>query len=101
MSNPLRGSRVATLSAYPSAGSSDVALYGIHPDGTGLTQVTSSLHGSKSWLPRWSPDGSKLLFVTFIDGPDQADLWAADADGSNLAQLTHDPGTYESYAWAP
>ena len=72
----------------------------VHPDGTGLETITPVKGGSGSWDPQWSPDGSKLLFQ---HGPDwnQMDLWTANADGSGLSQLTHDPGRYTFYAWGP
>lgn len=46
-----------------------VGIYLIHPDGTGLHRVTS-LAASSDWQdsPRFSPDGSKLVFTEFLDG---------------------------------
>jgi len=76
-------------------------LFVVHPDGTGLTEVTTPEDGLFSFGPVWSPDSTKLLFARGEDGFDQTELWAANADGSELTQITHTSGGYTSYAWAP
>jgi serine/threonine protein kinase len=50
-----------TRIAFFSDRGKDSHLFTIHPDGTGLTQVTS-LNGETNIFPRWSPDGSYLYF---------------------------------------
>jgi Tol biopolymer transport system component len=77
-------------------------LFVIHPDGTGLAQVTSSDEdGLFSFGPVWSPDGSRLLFVRGVDEFDDTDLWIVGVDGTRLTQLTHSPGGYGGYAFLP
>lgn len=76
-------------------------LFVVYPDGTGLKAITSTADGSFSFGPAWSPDSGKLLFVRSKTGFDSTDLWTANVDGSNLAQLTHSPATYNSYVWLP
>jgi TolB protein len=71
----------------------------IHPDGSGLKAITSEQMLSGSWSPQWSPDGSRLVFQSSSRDGDHADLWTSNADGSDLAQLTHDPGRYDTYTW--
>jgi TolB protein len=39
----------------------------------------------------WSPDGRRLVFVSDRTGDDE--LWAVDADGGTLEQLTRHAGT--------
>ena len=74
----------------------------IHPDGTGLRTITPTKGGSGSWAPEWSPDGSRLLLLHSATPVwDQMDLWTANADGSDLVPLTHDPGLYTFPAWGP
>ena len=75
----------------------------VHPDGTGLQQLTSSSGGLRSWGPVWSPDGSALLLTRLPDLGGQFDskLWFVNVDGSNLTQLTNTPAYYFSYGWSP
>lgn len=65
----------------------DVRVEG-HPDQTPLNQ-----------LPRWSPDGKRILFLSNRDG--KGNLYLMDADGSNLTKLTdrYDPPV--APAWSP
>jgi hypothetical protein len=77
-------------------------IFIVHPDGTGLRELTSSSSGFASWGPIWSPDSSALLFVR-NPGSEQFDseLWFANVDGSDLTQLTDTPAEYLSYGWSP
>ena len=77
-------------------------LFVVHPDGTGLAQLTSSdVDGLFSFGPMWSPDGTKLLFVRGVDELDSTDLWIVNVDGTSLSQVTHTLGSYGGYAWVP
>jgi len=50
-------------------------------------------------LPRWSPDGAKLTFVSDRSG--NLDLFVMDADGSNVQQLTTGPERDTLPSWSP
>ncbi len=77
-------------------------LFVIHPDGTGLAQITSTEEdGLFSFGPVWSPDSTKLLFVRGLDELDSTDLWTVNVDGTGLSQVTHSSGSYGGYAWFP
>lgn len=54
------------------------------------------------WNARWSPDGSKILFVEERLQPTGA-LWTIEPDGSNLTKVFEDPdGRFvNSPAWSP
>lgn len=39
------------------------------------------------WMPRYSPDGDRIAFMSDHDGT--ANLWVADVDGTNARQITH------------
>ena len=68
-------------------GDSEVAV--INPDGSGLTNLTSN--SATDVTPRWSPDGTKIAFMSDRDG-DQ-DIYTMDADGSDVALVTTDSGS--------
>jgi Tol biopolymer transport system component len=69
----------------------------VHPDGTGLRQVTPPVDGAILWTPVWSPDSTKLL-LNRQDPNGETSLWTANTDGSELAKLT-DTERLTTYAW--
>jgi Tol biopolymer transport system component len=69
----------------------------VHPDGTGLRQVTPPVDGAIFWTPVWSPDSTKLL-LNRQDPNGETSLWTANTDGSELAKLT-DTERLTTYAW--
>lgn len=69
-------------------------LWKIHPDGTGLTQVTQS----PGWdeLPMWSPDGSKIAFLR------ERAIYVVNDDGTGLAVVADIKGGYPFQPqWSP
>ncbi len=70
-------------------------LFRMHPDGSGLIQVTSAR--SVDAQPAWSRDGKWILFTSNRAHPDMRgkgksnwDIWAIQPDGRNLIRLTAD-----------
>jgi Tol biopolymer transport system component len=61
-------------------------LFVIQPDGSGLRQLTDD--DAKDRLPRWSPDGSSILFYSNRSG--RYGAWTIRPDGSGLEPLTVD-----------
>jgi Tol biopolymer transport system component len=73
-------------------------LYTIPSEGGEATRITSGQ--GYDMQPRYSPDGTKLVFVSDRDGSEN--LWITNADGSDPRQLTE--GERESYmspVWTP
>jgi Tol biopolymer transport system component len=69
----------------------------VHPDGSGLRQVTPPVSGAIFLTPVWSPDSTKLL-LNRQDANGETSLWTANTDGSELAKLTDTEGL-TPYAW--
>jgi dipeptidyl aminopeptidase/acylaminoacyl peptidase len=59
----------------------------IRADGGDLRQLTNDL--ARDRTPYWSPDGSRILFVSNRSGKYEA--WTIRPDGSGLTQITHLP----------
>lgn len=54
---------------------------------------------SRSSMPRWSPDGSQLAFLSSRDGP--AALYLLRRDGGEARKLAGFAGAITSFNWAP
>ena len=79
-------------------------LYLVHPDGSGLTAITTegAAGGSDQGGAAWSPDGTRLLFTVVPGGPvKRGDLWTVNVDGTDLTRLTYAPAQYFGYSWQP
>jgi TolB protein len=79
----------------------------IHPDGTGLTQLTSGMSVSPDGTeasnhPSWSPDGSQIVFAhrPGTTGP-LPDLCVMNRDGSDLHVLAGTPLRENGPSWGP
>jgi TolB protein len=70
----------------------------VHSDGSGLRQIhvqgepacggpSSDPTARGCFEPRWSPDGTKIVFTTFTAAAGR-DIYTVNADGSGLARLT-------------
>jgi Tol biopolymer transport system component len=78
-------------------------IFTIHPDGTGLRQLTSHLEaaadGSQGTFdPSWSPDGTQLIFTHIPSFGGLADLYVMNADGSGLHVLAKTSDLNEGHA---
>ncbi|HEX7114552.1 MAG TPA: amidohydrolase family protein [Steroidobacter sp.] len=73
-------------------------LYLLAPEGGEARALLAGL--AFDCQPAFSPDGRRIAFISDRSGSDN--LWIADADGSNLRQITHERGDqrYISPAWS-
>ena len=76
----------------------------VNTDGTGL----KVLAGGKDWAmyPRWSPDGSRIVYYQAVAGGDPQHVWVVNADGSGKKELTVEaPGDFLARnfwpSWSP
>ena len=88
----------------------DFHVYTIHPDGTGLKQLTNT-KGNDAHLA-WSPDGERILFcssrmgfkdeVVLINAPQPyAKVFVMRFDGTQMEQLTDNQWEEGGPAWQP
>ncbi len=101
---------VILFSTYQ-ANSGTAQIVTLRPDGTGRQQL-GTLPG-RSWAPKISPDGKRLLFSSAppatagraidinINGTGSPDMWIADIDGSRVRRLTDAPAGYNGWSWSP
>lgn len=64
-------------------------IYTWNNDGTGETRLTSETRSS--WMPRFSPDGKKIVYNREEGPSNKADLIVMNADGSEKLNLTNTP----------
>lgn len=84
-------------------------IWVMNADGTGLVNLTKDPYTDSR--PAWSPDGSRIVFVSTRPpdpaapggpfAPVQPDIWVMNADGTGLVNLTNDPYQEGDPAWSP
>jgi Tol biopolymer transport system component len=76
-------------------------VWAVNSDGSGLHRLSRTKGASES-NPRFSPDGTTIVFSKEKKGATESDLWTMDADGGNKTQRTDTPDQYEfAVAWLP
>jgi TolB protein len=75
-------------------------IWTIHPDGTGLRQVTQAGPGVKVYSASFSPDGTRItLGMSGVD--DQADVYTIGVDGTGLTPVTRTAQWDSAPDWGP
>jgi TolB protein len=72
-------------------------LFVMNADGSGVVRLTD--HPGTEMNGMFSPDGSRIVFVSDRDG--NLEIYAMKADGSEPKRLTHDPGEDIHPFWSP
>jgi Tol biopolymer transport system component len=85
------------------------SLWVVHPDGSGLREITidglacgGALADPSSigcHQPRWSPDGRKLVFAS--NTQTSVDIYTAEANGHGLVKVTHGGGDDPDWGTQP
>lgn len=75
-------------------------LWQVSWDGRSRVRLTST--PQSEWQARWSPDGSKIAFLSDRAAPEDGDqIWVMDAHGGEALQRGRFEGAISRYAWAP
>ncbi len=72
-------------------------IFVMDADGSNQTRLTTSLAYDDQ--PKWSPDGSKIVFMSGRDG--NLEIYSMNADGSVQTNLTNNPAADGFPAWSP
>jgi Tol biopolymer transport system component/uncharacterized surface protein with fasciclin (FAS1) repeats len=76
-------------------GNGSYEIYVMNADGSNRVQLTDN-PGYDNMDPRWSPDGTQIIFWSSRDG--NKELYVMDADGSNQTRLTDTSPSNSSWA---
>ncbi|HYX30155.1 MAG TPA: PKD domain-containing protein [Pyrinomonadaceae bacterium] len=76
-------------------------IYVMNGDGSGVARLTNS--NANDDYPRWSPDGTKILFQSDRDHPDTGymNIYVMNSDGSGVVRLTNDANDDSMANWSP
>ena len=81
-------------------------IYVMDDDGKNQRNLTN--HPSDDYAPSWSPDGTRIVFMSDRDGHvpkgdvlPTFEIYVMDADGGNQQNLTNDPSHDMYPAWSP
>ncbi len=77
--------------------SSNSDIYAVEISSSKSVKLTASPKGDMH--PRWSPDGSKIAFLSSRDGAPQ--IWTMNPDGSEQKKVTNLSSGVGSFEWSP
>jgi Tol biopolymer transport system component len=76
-------------------------IFTANPKGGDVRQLTS-IPGTESVFPDWSPDGQRIAFYRErLKGNQPVQIHVMNADGSDVTELTKGPGFHGYPAWSP
>lgn len=84
--------------AYVNTGA-NYEIYSMNPNGSNQTNLTNNAAFDSN--PNWSPDGSKIVFVSDRASFGTTEIYTMNANGSNPTRLTNNAVNDETPAWSP
>ena len=69
----------------------------MNTDGSNQERITNN--NENDWVPVWSPDGNKIVFVSERDG--NFEIYGMNIDGSNQTRITNNPASDMEPSWIP
>lgn len=84
--------------AYVDSGA-NYEIFSMNPDGSNQTNLTNNTAFDSN--PNWSPDGSKIVFVSNRSSFGTTEIYTMNANGSNPTRLTNNSVNDETPAWSP
>jgi len=77
-------------------------IFVMNADGSDQRQLTGNAADWSESRPVWSPDGTKIGFVSDHDFPlDNTEIYEMNADGSGETRITHSPQRDDWPTWSP
>ena len=81
----------------------DIAhLYTMNIDGTNETKITNFTNGTNPvWTGEasWSPDGTKIIFISSKDNDNGSEIYTINSDGTNLIRINHNTRGESNPTW--
>ena len=98
------GKKIVFTSIYDSVNSteevSDEEVYVINADGSDRTNLTTN--SVIDLDPTWSPDGTRIAFISYMGGVPSPEIFTMAPDGSDVARVTTNPdGEDIGPSWQP
>ena len=73
--------------------------YRMNSDGTSQKRLTNTEHAEL--MPRFSPDGTKIVYHRRENGNGNPQIWVSNSDGSNPVRLTNTATNDTTASWRP
>jgi Tol biopolymer transport system component len=95
------------IAFYTNRDSLGLDIHSINPDGSSQTKLTddvsanpNQIAGTYDTSPAWSPDGTRLAFVSNRDAV-RFQIYVMNADGSNVTKLSNNTSDDYEPIWSP